>query len=277
MSGGSPTAGIAVIPSVLKVLRRFLPASARRRARELLFEWLSLNWDLPTAIHIHLAAYGDWVIYNEIFVSGEYDRALAIALDTPTAHDAPRCIVDLGANTGFFTLRAMHEARKRGIGGPNLAIFAVEGHPRCIARFRTRLASQPTASERVRLVHGLVGERTGDGVLHEDIVDVSNSVHRPELSGRRGSPAATVPYVDLSTLLAHVPRIDLVKCDIEGSELRFIENYPDVLAKTEVAVFEFHRDLCDVDRCQALLRQYGFAHHATFRPDDVNFTYGVWR
>jgi hypothetical protein len=122
-----------------------------------------------------------------------------------------------------------------------------------------------------------VGERTGDGVLHDDVVERSSSVHRPELSAHRRASTATVPYVNLSMLLAQEPRIALLKCDIEGSELCFIENYPDVLAKTNVAVFELHRDLCDVDRCQALLREYGFAHHATFRPGDANFTYGVWR
>ena len=49
------------------------------------------------------------------------------------------------------------------------------------------------------------------------------------------------------------------------------------LKKVGVAVFEFHRDLCDVPRCQEMLRSYGFTHAATFRHHEVNFTYGVWR
>jgi FkbM family methyltransferase len=262
----------------LKGFRRLFPANVRRRIRLLLFEWLALDWEMPTGIRIHVGSYGDWTVYNEIFVSGEYDRALAMLFDGPPA-SGPRHIVDLGANKGFFTLRAGHEARRRGIAPPDLEIVAVEGDPYCAGCCRDVIAAQPGLAEHVRIVNALVGERTGTDLINLDTARVSSSVYRREDAdpSRYRSRVARVAYVDLSALLAPLDRIDLLKCDIEGSEQRFIENYPDVLAKVRLAVFEFHRNICDVDRCQALLREYGFTHEAIFRPGEVYFTYCVWR
>ena len=78
-------------------------------------------------------------------------------------------------------------------------------------------------------------------------------------------------------MLAHVPRIDILKCDIEGAEQRLIENYGDILRKTRVAVFEFHRDRCDTQRCRALLRDYGFTNAATMREGAAYSLCPVWR
>jgi FkbM family methyltransferase len=268
-----------MLVQVLMILRRLIPASSRRRIRLLLFEWLGLDWELSTGLRIHLGAYGDWILYNEIFVSGEYDRAVAIALDDPAARGRPFHVVDLGASSGFFTLRAAHEARKRGIAAADLAVIAIEAHPVDAIRFRNRIGGQPGLAEHVEFIHGLVGELSGHGFLHTDEVHISSStsMNRRGASDRPRPPGVNVRYVDLSSALARMDYIDLLKCDIEGSEQRFIENYRDVLEKVRVAVFEFHRDLCDVDRCQALLREYGFTHHATFRPGETYFTYGVWR
>jgi FkbM family methyltransferase len=254
------------------LLRRLTPASLRPRIRLLMFEWLRLDWDFPTGVRIHIGNYGDWVVYNEIFASGEYDAALAMAFDRAAAAGRTPHVVDLGANSGFSTLRVLHEARRRGMA---VSVIAVEAHPGIADRFRARMAEQSIANETVRLLHGLAGERDGAGVLYEDTAHVSSDVHG---STHAGDPrlAIRVPYVNLSEALKDVARIDLLKCDIEGSEERVIETYADVFAKVDVAVFELHRGLCDVARCQELLRSYGFTHATTYRQGD-NFTYGVWR
>ena len=41
-----------------------------------------------------------------------------------------------------------------------------------------------------------------------------------------GKPTA-VPYIDIDAMMQGVEQIDLLKCDIEGSELQFVENYPE--------------------------------------------------
>jgi hypothetical protein len=90
-------------------------------------------------------------------------------------------------------------------------------------------------------------------------------------------PAVTVPFIDLNPFFAAVPRIDLLKCDIEGSELLFVENYPDLLRKVEIAVFELHSNLCDTRRVQELLTEYGFTHSEIHRTRESYSLYCVWR
>src|SRR5215208_1602412 len=99
-----------------------------------------------------------------------------------------------------------------------------------------------------------------------------NSLFRPG-----SATAIEAQYVDLSALLASVPDIDLLKCDIEGAELLFIQNYRDVLQRVRVAIFELHDELCDTERCRQLLREYGFSHERMIRQTGPYSIHCVWR
>ena len=249
----------------LRLIRGPLPASVRRQLRVVLFQWIDLKWQLPGGLLIRLKNYPEWLLYNEIFVQGEYDRALRRALDGAACHAGPIHVVDLGAHVGFFTLRALHQIAERGAGERGFMITAVEGDAGRVKEFEARIFEDNGLSRAVRLAHGLVGRRGGDGILHGD------SLFRPQLRG------AASPFVDLDALLSNVARIDLLKCDIEGAELLFIENYPELLRKVNVAVFELHADLCATARCRELLTQYGFTHAETDRAGDPYSVYCVWR
>ncbi len=69
-----------------------------------------------------------------------------------------------------------------------------------------------------------------------------------------GKPVA---YVDLEKIFENVETIDLLKCDIEGSEADLINNYGDLFKKVKVAVFEFHHELCDVAGLEERLASSG--------------------
>src|SRR5262249_21874495 len=136
--------GYSLLMKLLRVSRGLFPASVRARVRILLFRWLDLTWELPSGLHLRVASYGDlmicdWIIYNEIFVRGEYDQALSIALGSAADNDSPLHIVDLGANVGFFTLHAVDRLRQRGRASEEFMITAVEGNERCIKEFQARV------------------------------------------------------------------------------------------------------------------------------------------
>src|SRR5215471_12389679 len=100
-SYGDPVS--STVMKLIRLGRRLLPATLRPRLRALLFQWLDLTWRLPSGVTIRIASYADWIVYNQIFTSGEYDAAISRALDL--APDATSLsVVDLGANVGFFTL-----------------------------------------------------------------------------------------------------------------------------------------------------------------------------
>jgi FkbM family methyltransferase len=244
--------------------RRALPSAVRYRLRGWMFRWLDLTWSTRTGVRLRVEHYGEWVIYNEIFVNREYDQAIDLALAAATPGAALQ-VLDLGAHIGFFTLRTIDRLRER---APEMgvAITAIEASNQLAHQFRTRVVDDNQLGREVRLVTGLAGARSGSATYFADAASL-----------RTGNAGTEVPYVDLSSLLSSVSRIDLLKCDIEGSEQPVIENYRDLFDKVQVAVFEMHRNLCDTERCKRLLAEYGFTHSATFRDGDPYFTYGVWR
>lgn len=252
--------------SLIRTARWFLPPSARGKLRNQLFRWLDLRWNIAPDLSVRISSYGDWLVYNEIFVAREYDGALVIALDFAARENSPIHILDLGANVGFFTLRAVQELRRAEMGNRDFTITAVEANAHCAQDFRLRIFGENGLSDTVTLAQGLIGERSGTAAFYE------NSLFQH--GGYRGVEMA---YIDLSALLASTPRIDLLKCDIEGAELRLLENYPDLFHKTRVAIFEFHPYLCDDERCRRLLKEYGFTRQEMFRTSHDTSIYAVWR
>ena len=87
-----------------------------------------------------------------------------------------------------------------------------------------------------------------------------------------------VPYIDISQLVWQWPRIDLVKCDIEGSEGDFLRFHPEVLKKAHTAVFEFHEVASPViSECRELLMSYGLTENKCLRTFSDNTIELFWR
>ena len=258
---------------LIRILRAPLPASWRRSIRLVLFRWLDLRWRVRSGVSLRVASYGDWIVYNEIFVSGEYDEALRIAIEGGRGDAGPLRVLDLGANVGFFTLRAIDRVRESGLARP-IAITAVESDPYSHAQFEARVfGDNGMTRQQVRLVHGAAGERTGTATLYA----IDSSHANDTLHPTAGSSSVQVPFVDLEALFADAAGIDLLKCDIEGAELLFLRAYPELLHKVRVAVFELHDHQCDTAECLRLLREYGFTHEAVLRTTPPTSIHCVWR
>lgn len=243
--------------------RSVLPRSIRLTLRRWMFASLRLQWTTRSGIHLRIANYADFTIYSEIFVDGDYDQALTLAGGACT--DALN-IVDLGANTGFFTLRAFDRLLAGGWPRERIHVTAVEADTPTAADFVRRVHTENALSQRVRLLNGLVGRRDGQGLLTTDC-----------WSSPASATSATMPYLNLSDALAPAKAIDLLKCDIEGAEQDFIESYRDILERTKVLVLEFHSRRCDIARCQALLQSYGFVNVTTLRAGSEYPVSTFWR
>jgi len=142
-------------------------------------------------------------------------------------------------------------------------ITSIEGSPLVYKELKLRLGNQSLLRDKVLAIHGLVGERIGSAKIFESSFGAGNSVFS------RNIPAGVdVPFIDLSTLYDERTEIDLLKCDIEGSELIFLRNYKDLLTRVRVAVFEFHPDICNVEECYKILDEAGFSHKKTLIESD---------
>jgi FkbM family methyltransferase len=234
----------AVLPAPV---RRVLPLRLIQALRSLIWRLPNLDRDLRSGLRLRITNPSDWLIFNEVFVDGDYDAAI----DALTAQDRPVEIVDLGANVGYFSLRAADSLLRRGI---DFRVTAVEGSPKTFAELQRRLR-QPLLEQRARLIHGLVGARQGTASIALSETHFTSSIGSPD----RHATAAEVSFVDLEAELGDRATIDLLKCDIEGSEELFLKSYPSLLRKTRAVVLEIHGRACDRERCLGLLRSAGLA------------------
>jgi len=229
-------------------MNRLIPPPLRAACRRLAWNAIGLTSVTASGMPLRIASASDWHIFNEIFVRGEYDRAIMASLARAAGEWN---VVDLGANVGFFSLRALDLLRASGRGDLAVHIVAVEGSPTVARELAARLdhAGVTTA---VTPVTGLIGRRSGDTVLCEAEFAARSSIMRQEAGS-----SERVPFLDLHSVIRREAAIDLLKCDIEGAEELFLENYPDLLRVVRVAVFELHDRLCDTRRCLDLLAAAG--------------------
>jgi FkbM family methyltransferase len=215
------------------------------------YEWMKLENTLRTGITLRIASQGEWWVYNDIFVNGEYDAPILQALEK-CSPSRPLTVLDLGANVGFFTLRVVDLVRQT---RPNsrIDVTMVEASAKVFAELETRMRAQALPEVNLRMVQGLVGMRTGSASLQESAIHVKNTIMN---GGSRHGP--TIPFIDLNLLMGPVGEIDLLKCDIEGAELLFVENYEGLLGKVRNAVFELHHEMCDTKRCREILVRSAF-------------------
>ncbi len=229
--------------------KRLLPTRVKRVLRSAAFQMLDLTWQLPSNLKIRIRSQSDWVIYNEIFVGGDYDPAILMALERAKGSGEFQ-VLDLGANVGFFSLRCVDLVRRQQLQGLSLRITAIEGNPKSYRELQLRLCNQNNVPS-FTAINGLVGDRTGTSAISD-----LESSGQNRVGVSRSQKHFLVDYVDLEQVLGR-GRIGLLKCDIEGRELVFLRNYPELLRRTDVAVFELHPQDCDEEECISLLRAAG--------------------
>jgi len=251
---------------------------SKRKVWEMLTALIRLEWRLPSGLRAVIRSYSDWCCYNEVFVNREYQRPIDALLD----HLRPVATVwDIGANTGFFQL-ALADQFLQGLPTGRLNVVQFEGERDNFEVLKRRMAEVSivsTGKVRVDPHHGLVGQRSGNGVLNLSKEGNMNFVSARKNLGMwrtmRGSES--VPYIDLSQFLSAGDFIYLIKCDIEGSEFAFIENYPDVLRKCQRLVIEFHRGFGDIAGAEKRLTEAGLSGREVLREGGDTVTMHFWR
>lgn len=240
--------------SIAAKIRGCLPAGLKGPLRRFVWDQLALKWRLRSGVEVKVASEAEWILYNEIFVDAEYDSAIR---ETLASGRQPLIVCDLGANVGYFGLRFADLAAGQDVAPEAWRLTMIEGAPAVFRELQRRFAY----AEGVRVLHGLIGERSGSGCILESHVHFSNRV-----TAEKGVAA---PYLDLETVYGPDERIDLLKCDIEGSEMTFLRNYSDWLARVDRAVIEFHHDRCHPEEGAAIVKAAGLAQHRVLRETEL--------
>jgi len=220
-----------------------------------LYRRLHLEHKLRSGLTVKVRSMGEWWVYNDIFVDGEYDLAIREAIRRAAdrwGKSRPFTVLDLGANVGYFAFRVLDllEAADRN----RLDITMVEGSPKNFAELRERIEAAEIQPEQKTLICGLAGDRNGTAFIRESAIHVKSTlIHTATAKGTE------VPFSNLDEVMRGKREIDLLKCDIEGSELALVRNYPGLLGKVRTAVFEWHHEQCDTKEARRILNNLGFS------------------
>jgi FkbM family methyltransferase len=257
--------------NIVQLVRRMLPRPVERWIRLRMWRYLWPRWTLRSGIPVEITSPADWEVYNEVFADGEYDPAIDAALaDAPSSR--PMVVLDLGANLGFFSLRVLDRIHTIGGAKRQVSLTLVEGSPQVLSEAISRAAYATLQQSGARLIPGLAGKGSGVATIYQSDNHVNNSIQHA-----RGKAGTQVPYVNLETLYADVPQIDLLKCDIQGSEEALLESQPALFAKTRRAVLELHHSVCDTKKCRQLLERVGLPNQVVLRENEWVVVVHCWR
>lgn len=218
---------------------------------------MGLEWKLSNGLQVEIQNVGDWHIYNEIFVDGEY----APIVEELVKLEKPRyTIVDLGANVGYFGAYVCNKVF-RSQASSNVLYYAVEPDRRCIDRLRERFGNVKKLE--FRLSTNLVGERSGRAEFKEGRESFGSSLQR-----NKEKPSYKCDFIDLDHFV-DTPSVDLLKCDIEGAERMFVKNYPCLIQKCKYLAIEWHYDNAEIEELEGDLHSLGFFKIAS-QPGPLN-------
>jgi len=117
-------------------------------------------------------------------------------------------VVDVGANIGYHTLTLSR------LVGPNGKVLAFEPHPVTRARLEANLAANDCHNVNVFPI--ALSDREGAGKLFEPTETAAHGQSSLRARGEwRAVDCRTAP---LDALLSDLPRLDLIKIDVEGAE-----------------------------------------------------------
>ena len=222
--------------------------------RQWRWDWQHLGpRKLASGMEVAVKSAADLIIYKEIFENGSYDVPIRAAL-LDASPGRPLRVLDLGANVGYFIFRLADLAGSMNHGKIEWEAIAVEGCPDTYGELWRRISKEVWVRDRVKTCLGLVGERNGWGAITLDPYHFAASVSASTSSGNE----IDVPYVNLDGLVEAEAAIDLLKCDIEGAECDFIENYGALLKRVRRLCIEFHGH-SRKEHCLKLLGESGFS------------------
>jgi FkbM family methyltransferase len=175
--------------------------------------------------------------------------------------------VDVGANAGDFTVWAAH------VGGPQTRVLSIEAE-QTNARWLRRTVERNHLEQRVSVVVAAASDAEGEVELLVTAKNGTHSIVESELHSAfdafRPLRREKVPARRLDDLLdeAALPRVDVVKIDVEGAELLVLHGAPLLLAGTGplTLLIDLHFGV-DVEVLGTLLQRNGFSLRREEEPD----------
>ena len=163
-----------------------------------------------------------------------------------------RTIFDIGANMGLFSLACVEQ-----FGGELREIVAVEPSRNTFRRMRRNFARNPVPAK-VFLVNEAVDAEQGQKVFRIGQAHYSSSLEPAKVKSPRGTQMVAVTTLDELKRRHGIDAVDLVKIDVEGSELGVLRGAGEVLRTARTLFVEAHRGFCTRGDLEQILSPLGF-------------------
>lgn len=169
-------------------------------------------------------------LYRSIFVADLYP--LAEVAHYLEGVEAP-VVLDVGANCGFFTALVLDR-------WPDASVHAFEPQKQLVASLQ-RFVDGNALSDRVSLNWTAVSNTEGEARFFAGRNPISASLLEGKMA-RRVKRVTRVPVTTLDRYCADpcVSRVDILKIDVEGSELDVLEAASSILPSVRVVFIEIH-------------------------------------
>jgi FkbM family methyltransferase len=194
------------------------------------------------------------IVADEIFRTKTYQ---------PAIHPGVRTIVDIGSNTGFFSLFCATETGRKDIQG-----IAIDANPEMAEETDWHLKKNGLPN--IVVIHGLAGapKENQDATFYISQANIASSAlaqPNPNLPKKGELKAIQVPAIDIAKewkKLFPATRIDILKIDVEGFEKDLIENSTELLELADQVAVEIHKWIVSPQEIETLLNQRGFERFA---------------
>ena len=198
----------------------------------------------------------------EMFEKGNLYNAALLPKDFTT-------FADLGCNVGYFTCWLAHLARGRRLQG-----LMLDANPEAIKEAQWHARANKLND--VFAVHGIVGESNLSGAvdfyLYESNICSTSQLPDIEKMGLKGKwTKISVPCVNLGKQWRQHfgdTRCNLLKIDIEGSEMGFLRAEQPFLAHVDSVLIEWHKWRVGFDEVNSFLSAEGFTFVKTVEENE---------
>ncbi len=175
----------------------------------------------------------------------------------PFAGRDVKTFVDLGSNVGYFTCYAMDRiARRDAIG------LSVDANPKMAEETAWHIAQNGWTN--VKGIWGVVGfpsdVQEAPFFLNPSNISGSATVLNPNIPAKGAQQEIKVATVDLNRAWrehAGEARVDVMKVDVEGFEVKVLDTIPELLKRTDSVVLEWHKWITARDPVDDVLGKAG--------------------
>lgn len=226
--------------------------------------WKYLKIENPVVMNwvdnLKVKIYPNNEVFRSLYVNGMYDpNMLVIAKSLLKEGDT---IIDVGSNCGYLTLPLCKEVGKNG------TIIAIEPSSRDYKRLVENVELNGI-EHIVKTIQMAIGDRIGQKTMmiaSEERSNVNTLGDKFAFQGieKQKTEDVNVTTIDNIVSSENLSRVDAIKLDVEGSEIRCLEGAKSTIQKFKPALIirinkdAFVNNQRSVDKLESLLKEYGY-------------------